>query len=65
MPVVNIKKNIQQLQTQILEMRDESLRVEGVLRTYKEFEKYGLTQIDVPHDICKNEEVMSIQEKPE
>jgi hypothetical protein len=66
MPVVNIQKNIDHLKTQIQGMREEVLRLEGVLRTYKQFENSGLTKIDLPHhNIGQIEEETSIQEKPE
>ena len=63
MPVVHIRENIQQLHTKMREMREELLRLEGVLRTFEGFEKAGLTKIDLPQS--PNEELTSIQEKPE
>ena len=63
MPVVHIRENIQQLHTKMQEMREELLRLEGVLRTFEGFEKTGLTKIDVPQS--PNEELVSIQEKPQ
>jgi len=63
MPVVHIRENIQQLHTKMQEMREELLRLEGVLRTFEGFEKTGLTKIDLPQS--PNEELVSIQEKPQ
>ena len=63
MPVVHIRENIQQLHTKMQEIREELLRLEGVLRTFEGFEKAGLTKIDLPQS--PNEELASIQEKPE
>ena len=63
MPVVHIEENIQHLRNKMQGMREELLRLEGVLRTFEGFEKTGLTQIDLPQS--PNEELVSIQEKPE
>ena len=63
MPVVQIRENIQQLHNKMQEMREELLRLEGVLRTFEGFEKTGLTKIDLPQS--PNEELASIQEKPQ
>jgi hypothetical protein len=63
MPLVNIRENIHQLHTKMQEMREELLRLEGVLRTFEGFKNAGLTKIDLPQS--PNEELASIQEKPE
>ena len=63
MPVVHIEENIQQLTRQMIGMREELLRLEGVLRTFEGFKTAGLTRIDLPQS--PNEELESIQEKPE
>jgi len=63
MPVVHIEENIQQLTRQMIGMREELLRLEGVLRTFDGFKTAGLTRIDLPQD--PNEELESVQEKPE
>jgi hypothetical protein len=63
MPVVHIEENIQQLRNKMQEMREELLRLEGVLRTFDGFKTAGLTRIDLPQS--PNEELESIQEKPE
>jgi hypothetical protein len=66
MPVVYINQNITQLHNQMLGMREELLRLEGVLRTFEGFKKAGLTQIDLPNQpVEPTEELESIQEKPE
>ena len=66
MPVVYINENITQLHNQILGMREELLRLEGVLRTFEGFKKAGLTQIDLPNQpVEPTEELESTQEKPE
>ena len=63
MPVVHIEENIQQVRNKMQGMRDELLRLEGVLRTFEGFKTAGLTRIDLPQS--PNEELESIQEKPE
>ena len=63
MPVVHIEENIQQLRNKMQEMREELLRLEGVLRTFDGFKTAGLTRIELPQS--PNEELESIQEKPE
>lgn len=66
MPVVYIRENIIQINNQIQGMREELLRLEGVLRTFEEFEKTGLTKINLPNDHNQSaEELESTQEKPE
>jgi len=66
MPVVYINENIRQVHDKILGMREEVLRLEGVLRTFEGFKKAGLTSIDLPnHSVEPTEELESIQEKPE
>ena len=63
MPVVHIEENIQQLRNKMQGMREELLRLEGVLRTLDGFKTAGLTRIELPQS--PNEELESIQEKPE
>ena len=63
MPVVHIEENIQQLRNKMQGMREELLRLEGVLRTFEGFKTAGLTRIELPQS--PNEELESIQEKPE
>jgi hypothetical protein len=63
MPVVHIEENIQQLRNKMQGMSEELLRLEGVLRTFEGFKTAGLTRIDLPQS--PNEELESIQEKPE
>ena len=63
MPVVHIEENIQQLVNKMQGMREELLRLEGVLRTFDGFKTAGLTRIELPQS--PNEELESIQEKPE
>ena len=63
MPIVHIKENIRQIHEKMKETREEILRLEGVLRTFEGFEKAGLTKIDLPQS--PNEDLASIQEKPE
>ena len=66
MPIVHIKENIRQIHEKMNEIREEILRLEGVLRTFEGFEKAGLTKIDLPNDPTQEvEELESIQEKPE
>jgi len=63
MPVVHIEENIQQLHTKMQGMREELLRLEGVLRTFEGFKTAGLTRIELPQS--PDNELESIQEKPE
>ena len=63
MPIVHIEENIQQLRNKMQGMREELLRLEGVLRTFEGFKTAGLTRIELPQS--PNEELESIQEKPE
>ena len=67
MPVVHIEENIQQLVNKMQGMREEVLRLEGVLRTFEGFEKAGLSTIELPKDPTGQsiQELESIQEKPE
>lgn len=65
MPVVHIEENIQQLHTKMQGMREELLRLEGVLRTFEGFKNGGLKTIDLPIDPTQVDELDSIQEKPE
>ena len=50
MPVVHIEENIQQLRNKMQGMREELLRLEGVLRTFEGFQLGGLKSIDLPRD---------------
>ena len=63
MPVVHIEENIQQLVNKMQGMREELLRLEGVLRTFEGFKTAGLTTIELPQS--PNKELKSTQEKPE
>ncbi len=65
MPVVHIEDNIKQLTIQMDGMREELLRFEGVLRTFEGFKKGGLKTITLPIDPNQDDELESIQEKPE
>ena len=67
MPVVHIEENIQQLKTQIEKMTQEVFRLQGMLQTFEGFKKGGLATIDLPNDPNQppNEELESVQEKPE
>ena len=67
MPVVHIEENIQQLTRQMIGMREELLRLEGVIRTFEGFKQAGLTRIQLPGDPNQPpvNELESIQEKPE
>ena len=47
-------------------MREELLRLEGVLRTFEGFKNAGLIRINLPNDPNQPvEELESVQEKPE
>jgi len=66
MPIVHIAENITQIHNQMQGMREELLRLEGVLRTFEGFKSVGLTRIDLPNDPNQPvEELESVQEKPE
>jgi hypothetical protein len=65
MPVVDIKENIIQIRNQMQGMREELLRLEGVLRTFEGFERTGLNRIELPQNQPPVEELESVQEKPE
>ena len=67
MPVVHIEENIQQLQNKMQGMREELLRLEGVIRTFEGFKKGGLETIALPNAPNQEpvEELESVQEKPE
>lgn len=54
MPIVSVAENIQQLQSQIVEMSREIHRLEGMLRVFIEFEKNGLKEVDLPGALPKD-----------
>ena len=66
MPVVHIAENITQIHNQMQVMREEILRLEGVLITFEGFKSAGLIRINLPNDPNQPvEELESVQEKPE
>jgi hypothetical protein len=68
MPIVDVEENIKKIQMNIENLTQEVFRLQGMLSTFQGFKKGGLTQIDLPNDPnqpIENEELESIQEKPE
>jgi len=67
MPIVDIEENINQIRGKIDKMTQDIFRMQGVLQTFEGFLKGGLKNIDLPTDPNQppNEELESIQEKPE
>ncbi len=67
MPVIDIEDNIKQTRNQIEKMSQEVFRLQGMLQTFEGFKRGGLKTIDLPNDPNQepDEELMSIQEKPE
>ena len=67
MPVIDIEDNIKQTRNQIEKMSQELFRLQGMLQTFEGFKRGGLKTIDLPNDPNQepDEELMSIQEKPE
>jgi hypothetical protein len=63
MPAVDIEKNITEIRGKIDMLTQEIYRFQGMLQTFEEFKKVGLKVIDIPDQV--NEELESIQEKPE
>ena len=65
MPLVDIEENIKQISAQMNGLREELLRLEGVLRTFQGFKEGGLSIIELPRHPAENKELDSIQEKPQ
>ena len=63
MPTVDVEENIKQIRSNIEKMTQEVFRLQGMLQTFEGFKQGGLTRIDLPQS--PNEELESIQEKPE
>ncbi len=63
MPTVDVEENIKQIRSNIEKMTQEVFRLQGMLQTFEGFKTAGLTRIDLPQS--PNEELESIQEKPE
>jgi hypothetical protein len=70
MPTVDVEENIKKLEMNIEQMTQEVFRLQGILQTFRGFQKGGLKTIDLPNDPNQPteapvEELESIQEKPE
>jgi hypothetical protein len=70
MPIVDVEENIKKLEMDIERMTQEVFRLQGMLQTFRGFQKGGLKTIDLPNDPnqpveAPAEELESIQEKPE
>ena len=63
MPGVDIERNITEIRGKIDQLTQEIYRFQGMLQTFEELKKVGLKVIDIPDQV--NEELESIQEKPE
>ena len=67
MPIVDVEENINKITLNIEAMTQEIYRLQGMLNTFKGFQKGGLKTIELPNDPTQEsaEELESIQEKPE
>ena len=70
MPTVDVEKNIKKIESSLEQMTQEIFRLQGMLQTFRGFQKGGLKTIDLPNDPNQTteapaEELESIQEKPE
>ena len=69
MPIVDVEENIKKLEVNIEQMTQEIFRLQGMLQTFRGFQKGGLKTIDLPNDPNQTQESAeqpeSIQEKPE
>ena len=70
MPTVDVEENIKKIESSLEQMTQEIFRLQGMLQTFRGFQKGGLKTIDLPTDPnqtteAPTEELESIQEKPE
>ena len=70
MPIVDVEENIKKIENSLEHMTQEIFRLQGMLQTFRGFQKGGLKTIDLPNDPNQTteapaEELESIQEKPE
>ena len=70
MPTVDVEENIKKIENSLEHMTQEIFRLQGMLQTFRGFQKGGLKTIDLPNDPNQSteapaEELESIQEKPE
>lgn len=67
MPIIDVEDNINGTQVQIERLTQDLFRLQGVLQTFEGFKKGGLKTIELPlyPNQKVDEEVESIQEKPE
>ena len=70
MPTVDVEENIKKIENSLEQMTQEIFRLQGMLQTFRGFQKGGLKTIDLPNDPNQAtespaEELESIQEKPE
>jgi hypothetical protein len=63
MPVVDIEKNIIEIQNKIEQLTQEIYRFQGMLHTFEQFKKSGLKVVVLPTQ--PEEALESIQENPE
>lgn len=71
MPIVDVEENIKKIELNLEQLTQEIFRLQGMLQTFRGFQKGGLKTIDLPNDPNQTaeappaEELESIQEKPE
>lgn len=71
MPTIDIEENIKQIQEKILNLNQETFRLQGALQMMMDFKNGGLTTIDLPKDPNQKEEApakieeINTQENPE
>lgn len=57
MPSLDVEENIKKLQDAVETTYQELHRLQGSLRVFMSFKENGLTVIDIPEKVEKNEEV--------
>ena len=57
MPIVDVEENIMRLEKNIEQMTQEVFRLQGMLQTFRGFQKGGLKTIDLPNDPNKPTDV--------
>jgi hypothetical protein len=66
MPTLDVDENIKQVRANIENLTQEIYRLQGVLQTFVNLKKGGVSTIELPNDPTQEvEELESIQEKPE
>ena len=68
MPIVDVEENIKKIRMNIEQLTQEIFRLQGMLQTFEGFKQGGLKTIELPNEpsqASENDELESIQEKPE